>query len=511
MDELLKSYEEAPYPSAAFPEMHPDSLATTAYLWGMRPAPVDHCRFLEIGSGTGVNLLAMAASLPASRFVGVDLSPGQTDFARELAAQLGLDNVTLYAGDILEIGAGLGEFDYIGAHGVYSWCPPEVQQAMLALCARQLAPEGVAYISYNVLPGWHDRGPWRDVLRFGAGSDGDWRARVIQARRFLELVADAAPEPSWSARLKAGVKEASQTGDSYLLHEYLESYNEPLLFSEMAARAAAQGLQYLGESGQQPNLASLPPPALRWLQETRPGRIDLEQALDFFRNTPFRRSLFCRAPIRLSQPAPERVPRLLATAQCTSASPDPDVGTDKPETFRFEDGEIAIDRPLLKSVLVSLISAFPRALGFGELSAEVRRRLDAADDPNLSDDLIAGAALSCFAANLIELRMWVPRFASAAAHKPLASALARQQAARGLKVINLRHRNVELDAFEEALVQKLDGTRDRAALIVELGADLAAGRFTLERDGQPVQGAEVLGAVLEEALATLASLALLVA
>src|SRR5215831_9859381 len=115
MDDLLKSYEEAPYPSAAFPEMHPDSLATTAHLWGMSPPPVEKCRFLEIGCGTGVNLLAMAAALPHARFVGVDLSPGQIGFARELAAQLGLDNVELHAGDIVELGAGLGEFDYIGA------------------------------------------------------------------------------------------------------------------------------------------------------------------------------------------------------------------------------------------------------------------------------------------------------------------------------------------------------------------------------------------------------------
>jgi len=89
MDDLLKSYEEAPYPSAAFPEMHPDSMATTAHLWGLRPPAVENCRFLEIGCGTGVNLLAMAAALPGSRFVGVDLSPGQIEFAREVAAQLG--------------------------------------------------------------------------------------------------------------------------------------------------------------------------------------------------------------------------------------------------------------------------------------------------------------------------------------------------------------------------------------------------------------------------------------
>src|SRR5262249_55629127 len=158
----------------------------------------------------------------------------------------------LRAGDILDLGAHLGEFDYIAAHGVYSWCPPRVQDAILSLCADKLAPQGVAYLSYNLLPGWHDREPRRDLLRFGAGTDGDWRRRVAEARRFLEAVAELAIDPRWKERLKRGVSESRGLDDAYLLHEYLEPYNEPVLFSEMAARTAAKGLQYLGESGKQP-------------------------------------------------------------------------------------------------------------------------------------------------------------------------------------------------------------------------------------------------------------------
>jgi SAM-dependent methyltransferase/methyltransferase-like protein len=517
MDELLQSYEEVPYPSAAFPEMHPDSLATAAHLCGMAPPAVESCRYLEIGSGVGSNLVAMAAALPGSRFVGVDLSPVQTKIARELAAGMQLDNLELIAGDIAEVGASLGQFDYIGAHGVYSWCPPAVQDAILSLCATQLAPQGVAYLSYNVLPGWHDEEPWRDILRFGAATGATWREKVAEARRFLAGVAAEAGERPWAAKLNKGVQETSVASDAYVLHEYLELYNQAFLFSEMAARAAEKGLQYLGESGSQPNLAGLPPPARKWLTETRPGRIELEQALDFFRNTAFRRSLFCRRSVQLSPPEPARVPGLWLVAQCTPISQQPEVLSDKPEAFRTASGQLSTPRPLIKAVLVALASVLPRALSFAALAADVRRRLEAADDPELSDELIAAAVLNCHATNLLELRLWAPRFTSLAGEKPMASALARLQIARNLSsdsgkrlpVMNLRHRQVTLDPFEEAVLEKLDGTRDRAALAEELVRDLSAKRFVLENDGRPVSSVEEMAEVLEAALASLASQALL--
>src|SRR5215207_3165377 len=67
-------YDQVIYPGNPVPQSHPDRLATLATLYGMRPAPVPHCRVLELGCGIGGNLTALACQWPDSAFVGIDLS-----------------------------------------------------------------------------------------------------------------------------------------------------------------------------------------------------------------------------------------------------------------------------------------------------------------------------------------------------------------------------------------------------------------------------------------------------
>src|SRR5687767_13380357 len=93
----LSSYEDVPYESKPLYPTHPDCLATIATLMGMKPAPVDGCRVLELGCATGGNLIPMAMALPESRFVGIDLSPRQVDDGRALVQRLGLQNIELKA------------------------------------------------------------------------------------------------------------------------------------------------------------------------------------------------------------------------------------------------------------------------------------------------------------------------------------------------------------------------------------------------------------------------------
>src|SRR5262245_22460675 len=138
------SYDTVPYAGAPFATLHPGFLATRAALFGMTPAPPSSCRVLELGCGMGNNLLPLAVALPGASFLGVDLSPAQIAMGRQAAEQLGLANVELRAASILELPGDLGTFDYILCHGVYSWVPPAAQEAILALCGRCLAPQGVA-------------------------------------------------------------------------------------------------------------------------------------------------------------------------------------------------------------------------------------------------------------------------------------------------------------------------------------------------------------------------------
>ena len=93
----------------------------------------------------------------------------------------------------------LGEFDYVIAHGVYSWIAPAARDALLAACRGHLAPGGVAYVSYDVLPGGHLREITRQMLRWHlrevdepraadrAGRGRCWRPSPPPARRSDEM------------------------------------------------------------------------------------------------------------------------------------------------------------------------------------------------------------------------------------------------------------------------------------------------------------------------------------
>src|SRR5262249_43817357 len=155
---------ELPYPSNPYPYTHPDHLATVAALLGMKPAAADHCRVLELGCASGGNLIPMAYGLPDSSFFGLDLSGEPVRQGEELVEALGLKNIQLRRMSILDVDDRLGQFDFIICHGVYSWVPAEVQDKILDICARQLAPQGVGFISYNTYPGWHMRGMIRAVM-----------------------------------------------------------------------------------------------------------------------------------------------------------------------------------------------------------------------------------------------------------------------------------------------------------------------------------------------------------
>src|SRR6516225_5175947 len=106
----LTSYEEIPYDSKPLFPTHPDSLATLATLLGMTPAPVGRCRVLELGCASGGNLIPMALTLPESRFVGVDLSPGQVGEGQKVVRELGLANIELRPLDLLQFDEGFGQF-----------------------------------------------------------------------------------------------------------------------------------------------------------------------------------------------------------------------------------------------------------------------------------------------------------------------------------------------------------------------------------------------------------------
>ena len=125
-----------------------------ASLYGLASPGLENARVLEMGCAAGGNLLPFALNHPNAQVVGIDLSPQQIEAGQRVAEAAGARNLDLRAMSLTDITAEFGEFDYIICHGVFSWVPPDVRDAILRICRTNLAPEGIAYISYNIYPGW---------------------------------------------------------------------------------------------------------------------------------------------------------------------------------------------------------------------------------------------------------------------------------------------------------------------------------------------------------------------
>jgi methyltransferase-like protein/protein-L-isoaspartate O-methyltransferase len=510
-------YDEVPYESRPFPQTHPGNLAAVATLFGMRPPPVETCRVLELGCAAGGNLLPLAVTLPAGRFVGIDLSARQAADGRRVAEALGLRNVELRHQSILDVGPELGEFDYVVCHGVYSWVPAAVQDKILDICARHLAPDGVAYVSYNTYPGWHLPGVARALMRFHADRFAGPADRVRQARAVLEALAAAAPEgDGYGTALRKELGLLRGVPDHYLYHEYLAEVNAPVYFHEFNARAEARGLQYLGEAALLDMLTDhLPPDVRQTLRLLAADLVQAEQYLDFLRNRRFRQTLLCRRGVPLNRSVnAEGLEALHVASAFRPVSERADLRSGAVEEFRTPRGlSLSTGEPLLKAALLHLAEVWPASVPARGLAAAAQARLGAGREAGAlaagphAPPLLA-SLLRCAAPTAVEFSVTPPRLAVEVSRRPAATALARLQAAAGPTVINLRHQAVPLGALDRQVLRLLDGSRDRAQLLQALAGELGRAVPPATPEGRPER--QAVAELLDQCLLRLARHALLV-
>ena len=449
---------------------------------------------LELGCGDGGNLIPMAVALAHASFAGIDVAPGAIARGAQLIEALDLPNITLHAGSIEDFDPRAGAYDYVIAHGVYSWVGPAVRDRLLAICRTALAPHGVAYVSYNALPGGRVRQALRDMLLFHTAELDDPAERVAQARALLRFLLDGLPvEHDVAAVVRRQAEGVLDRGDASLLHDELAEVNEPVYFHELVAHAERHGLQYLAEADffeMQTGVLSEPiAETLRAVDDP----IRREQYLDFLKGRMFRQTLLCRAELELDRsPRPAIVERL---AVSTPARPRDERDADAAVTFEGPTGStLATDHPLVRAALARVGDEWPAAVWVGDLipagsSAEGR-------------GVLCDALLRAYAANLVQLHAHPPALTTSPGEMPEASPLARRQARAGDMVTNLRHVSVHIeDDLERELVALLDGARDRAALAGELARFLGA-RGERRSDDELRDG-------LDRSLRGLAALALL--
>ena len=497
-----EAYELVPYPGLAFPQTHPDRLALLATLHGLDPAAPDTARMLEVGCADGLNVVAMAAHSPGLTAVGFDLV--DPALGREAAAALGLANVRLEQADLRDA-RDWGEFDYVVAHGVYAWVPDDARDALMALFARCLAPHGVAFVSYNALPGARLRTMLREMVLLHAGDAAPIEERIARARELYGFLAPWVQDrpDAYGAVLASELERLRKLPAPVLAHDDLGARYDPVWLRDVALHAGRHGLGYLADAEPAELLADRRPPGVdEQLDALAKGdRVAWEQYADLLAGRAFRQTLLCRAPVD-DRIDPARLERLWfrATASAGIGGPAgegrrPDVAGDDGTSSNGSSGPPAV---------AQLALAAPRSVSFDELHAVLG---------GLDRGALAAELWRAFRAGEVELSAAADRHVTAAGELPGASPVARWQAARGPELTSLSHQPVRLeDPLGRLLVRLCDGTRDRGALVDALVAAVGA-ELQLTIDGVPVTDGETvraqLAAGLERNLEILAGMAML--
>lgn len=483
------AYDEVLYPGWSYRQSHPDRLATLGRLFGLPTADPESCRVLELGCGDGANLLPIALAWPRARVAGIDLAPSAIDRGRSAARALGLANLDLRCGDLARLAGDLGEFDYVIAHGVYSWVPGDVRRALLAACRRHLAPHGVAFVSYNVLPGGHLRAMLREALLMHLEEIVEPARRVAAAREFLAWIAEAqagGPGDAPGALAREALR-LSKRPDASLFHDDLADTFHLCHFRDFCAEADAQGLQFLAEAEfHEMQDLDLPPDVRAKLASFAPDLVAREQYLDFVRERRFRQTLLCHAGVPLrSELRGEDIWPLAISSAASPEGKEVDPLSREMQPYRGARGNaFSTAEPLLKVALATLRREWPRAVPAEELlqvaAAGCSQPAGPAQRQRLGD-----FALACYAAGGVDLHASQPPFSRWPGPRPRASALARMQVAEATVVTSLLGNSVELDdPLARRILPLLDGTRDRAALLRETRSDAAALERCLEGLGQ---------------------------
>jgi len=507
--ELSRYYDNVPYESHPFPQSAPEHLAALAFLFGLDTPPADGARVLELGCAAGGNLIPYAARHPTARVVGVDLSSVQIGQGRVAIGHAKLTNVELRTFSIADIDASFGKFDYIICHGVYSWVPAEVQKAILRVCSENLADNGLAYVSYNVYPGWKAREIVRDAMILRGAPRDEPAEKLSYARGMLEFLEQSArPDSVLKKTLEETMPIVRNAHSYYLLHEFLEPHNAPCYFKELVARAAETELAYLADAEPSTMFVQNYGEKVRepLLRECGGSQVMMEQYLDFLVNRTFRQTILVKqqsaSQIRYRLD-PQRL-HALHYAGVFSAIDGASLTLDATEQpcNALRNLRVTLRLPVHKAVAQALDEQYPASLSVPALvetvslrTGEPRAAVEPAVLTMLEELLILGA---------IRVRRDPVAVASSVSALPVALAAVRNAPGLALAAgataaaCNQWHEVVGLSLLERCLLPLLDGTRSHEALAEHLAAEARADRLRFIKDDQPLKDGEALTAFTRE-------------
>lgn len=472
-------YDTIQYPSYTFSQTYPDRLATIAKLYGMEPAEVKNCRLLELGCGDGSNLNSIAYGIPEGSFVGIDLSKKHIDNAKSAAQEIGLSNVEFYEIDVLQVNAEkFGKFDYIIAHGLYSWVPPFVREKVLQIYRQMLTEKGIGYISYNAFPGCHLRELTRNMMRFHVRDIAEPLEQVTESLKFIGFLGENVESDSvYQKVIKHEFSTMADCSPEKIFHDDLAEVNQPFYFADFIAEADKNNLQFLSEAEfYSSQTQQYSPKVKQMLASFGDDVIKTEQYLDFIKSRRFRQTLLCRKEIKLNRNiSPEILREFLIASQVKCASSKPNLKPKAVEKFvSVSKATFQIDHALTKTALIYLSKIWSKSIRFDDLIKESTALLKKENCEVSNNDIETATAIlfQLFSAGFIKLHVFEPAFTTVISEKPKVSSFARWQTKHSNMVTTLTGLSLSLeDGLVRNLLALLDGKHDKKSILAELKKD----------------------------------------
>jgi SAM-dependent methyltransferase len=350
---------DIPYLRDFKPMLAPAWLDHVALVAGVEPPTrQDGFAWCDLGCGQGVTAALLAATHPTGVFHGIDAMPVHIDHARRLAAEAAIRNVCFHAIDFAEtLDLELPQFDYIVAHGVYTWIDPENQLTLRQFIDRRLKPGGLVYLGYNAMPGWARDLPFQRLVReLGRTFPGDDAARFAAAAEIVRTLADARVPPLAASFTVGELKERPQDyTPAYLVHEFMPAAWQPLYVTEVRAAMASIGLTPVGSATLSENFDCMVLSDEARVTLAAVTDADTRELVrDYYLDQRFRRDVFGCGNRQLG--ADERAQKLLSSAFALARPvPETRFAANTPA------GPLAYDVPAARAIIAAL-AAGPRSL-----------------------------------------------------------------------------------------------------------------------------------------------------
>ncbi|NRB10013.1 MAG: methyltransferase regulatory domain-containing protein [Rickettsiaceae bacterium] len=504
--EIEQAYDNFSYVSYPFEYNRPENLRAISSIFGLNTPSMEKARVLEFGSASGGNLIRFAQDYPNAEIVGIDISKKQIDEGLKQIKKFGIKNLTLKHMSITDLDESMGKFDYIICHGIFSWVPTEVREGIFSASKKLLSENGVAFISYNTLPGWNMNNTIREAMLFHAANFEDEKQKIEQARAALNFLRDSLKDQknSYSKFMQAAADNIAQKENYYLRHEYLAEENCPIYFHDFVSQARKHKLEYLGDTDiHRMYVGNLPPKAAEMLSQIN-DIVRTEQYIDFMNNTIFRCTILCHNTVNINRNITnDSMSNLFFIAPIKGeVLPNKDNIQNPDINLKFiindvADTYIAASDPILKAALYVISENQGNPLSVSEIAAKAKQYLPTISKSDLEAGFHNHIGRLIFS-GAVKVMLDKPKSIYKISNTPKVSVLALTQAkemqhANGNHWITNQANQITTYKAEQMLViQLLDGKNTIKQIKEKILVMLKSGEINAVKDGKQISDVKQL-------------------